>query len=158
MHLTTILTQLANNYPLSLSETPGGVYAVAYWLGAMLFIIVNRKKLKLIPFILISLLTLASLVAFMELNHPVPAIWFIPSILAYVFLLFIFAKLRQFFFNSAFCTSFHNVLLSFLLCLRHICRLVAGCAPAWRECLPKFFSVININWIWKIIKSYYIIF
>lgn len=88
MHLITTLMQLANDYPLSLSETPGGVYAVAYVLGSLLFIIVNKKKFKILPLIGITIIFTAILVLFMELNHPVPAIWFMPSIMAYILVMF----------------------------------------------------------------------
>jgi len=76
--------------PISLSETPGGVYALAYWLGALLFIIANKKKLKKLPLILVAGLFVILLVTVMTLNHPVPQIWFIPSILMYVVIIGIF--------------------------------------------------------------------
>ncbi len=78
------------NLPINLTETPGGVYALAYWFGVLVFIIVNRKKMKTVPLVGISIFFLVFLVAIMTLNHPVPAIWFIPSIMLYVCIIGIF--------------------------------------------------------------------
>ncbi|MBN2300431.1 MAG: GHKL domain-containing protein [Acholeplasmataceae bacterium] len=78
------------NYLFDLSETPGGVYALAYWLGAILFISVRSKKLSTVPLVLVSILFLILLVGGMELNHPVSKVWFIPSIMLYVFVIAVF--------------------------------------------------------------------
>lgn len=78
------------NLPIDLTETPGAVYALAYWFGTLIFIIVNRKKFRIRIQYAISGLFLVLLITLMTLNHPVPPIWFIPSILLYVFLLMVF--------------------------------------------------------------------
>ncbi len=72
------------NNPIPLAETPGAVYAVAYWLGILIFVFVNRKKIQIGPLIGVSLIFLVALVALMTINHPVPQALFIPSILLYV--------------------------------------------------------------------------
>jgi hypothetical protein len=78
------------NYPFNLAETPGGVYALAYWLGAILFISVRPKKMSTLPLLLTSLFFLVLLVGSMELNHPVSKAWFIPSIMLYILITGIF--------------------------------------------------------------------
>lgn len=95
------------NTPVNLIETPGGVYALAYWLAAVLFISVNKKKLSSWKLVLTSLFFLVVLVAAMELNHPVSKIMFVPSVLMYVFIigLFLYTTVKLPLMNIGFYTA-----------------------------------------------------
>lgn len=74
--------------PYTLTETPGGFYALAYWMSACLFIFLNNKKR---PSLVISVICLALLFIYMEIiNTEVPMLFFIPSILLSLLIMFIF--------------------------------------------------------------------
>ena len=65
--------------PFAISETPGGYYGIAYWVGCMLFIAVNKKKITGLKLYLIEALFFILLCSYMILNTDVPKILFAPS-------------------------------------------------------------------------------
>ncbi|MCZ0703222.1 hypothetical protein J2T56_001488 [Natronobacillus azotifigens] len=74
--------------PYDLAETPGGFYAIAYWMSSLLFIMLNKRKIKGLKFYLIQLLFLALLFIHMEIiNTDVPMMLFIPSIMVSIVLM-----------------------------------------------------------------------
>jgi len=95
------------NSAVNLIETPGGVYALAYWLAAVLFISVNKKKMNHWKLVITSIFFLIILVGAMELNHPVSKFWFVPSVLLYVFIigLFLYVSIKLPIMNIGFYTA-----------------------------------------------------
>ena len=95
------------NSAVNLIETPGGVYALAYWLAAVLFISVNKKKMNKWKLVITSIVFLIILVGAMELNHPVSKFWFVPSVLLYVFIigLFLYVSIKLPIMNIGFYTA-----------------------------------------------------
>jgi hypothetical protein len=78
------------NHLFDMSETPGGVYAAAYWVACMLFIAVNKKKIKGIKLYLAEFTFLILLVSYMEINTDVPMALFMPSIMVSMLLMAVF--------------------------------------------------------------------
>lgn len=80
--------------PYDLAETPGGFYAVAYWLSALLFIILNKRKRKGKSFYIFQLLFLTLLFIHMEvINTDVPMLLFVPNIMVSIGIIFLFIYL-----------------------------------------------------------------
>ncbi|WP_407272832.1 GHKL domain-containing protein [Radiobacillus sp. PE A8.2] len=77
--------------PYDLAETPGGFYAIAYWMGALLFILLSKSKRTKTESIIISLFFLVLLFVYMEIiNTDVPMLFFVPSILLSTGIIFLF--------------------------------------------------------------------
>ena len=62
-----------------ISETPGGYYGIAYWVGCMLFISVNKKKIHGFKLYLLEAAFFVPLCSYMILNTNVPMALFVPS-------------------------------------------------------------------------------
>ena len=71
-------------------ETPGGYYGIAYWVGCMLFILVNKKRINSIKLYLIEALFLVLLCSYMIINTDVPKVFFLPSMSVSIIMMFIF--------------------------------------------------------------------
>lgn len=76
--------------PFDISETPGGYYGIAYWLACMLFIAVNRKKLKGYKRYPVEAVFLVMLCSYMIINTDVPMIFFIPSMSVSILIMVVF--------------------------------------------------------------------
>lgn len=73
-----------------LTNTPGQYYALSYWLGAMLFIYLNKRRMKGWKLWATQVFFLCALVTFMVATDGRPKIFFIPFMLTTVALIFAF--------------------------------------------------------------------
>lgn len=79
--------------PFDVAETPGGYYGIAYWLGCVLFIAVNKKKVSGMKLYLIEAVFLVLLFSYMTLNTDVPMLLFVPSMAVSIFMIMLFIYL-----------------------------------------------------------------
>lgn len=76
--------------PFDVSETPGGYYGIAYWVGCMLFISVNKKKISGVKLYLTEAVFLVLLGGYMMLNTNVPMAFFVPSMSVSILMMVVF--------------------------------------------------------------------
>ena len=74
----------------NMAETPGGVYALAYWMACLVYISVNKKRKIGSKIYFVALFFLISLVTYMTLHTNVPMIFFVPSIIITIVALAVF--------------------------------------------------------------------
>ena len=79
--------------PFDLSETPGGYYGIAYWVGCMLFMAVNKKRINGFKRYLVAAAFLVPLCSYMILNTNVPMALFVPSMAVSIFIMVIFISI-----------------------------------------------------------------
>ncbi|WP_078549689.1 sensor histidine kinase [Litchfieldia alkalitelluris] len=80
--------------PYDLAETPGGFYAVAYLMSALLFAVLNKGKRTKIESFLITLSFLALIFIYMEIiNTDVHMMFFVPSILVSIGIIYLYIYL-----------------------------------------------------------------
>lgn len=74
---------------VNIANTPGIYYAVAYWLGCLLYIRVNSRKLNGWPLLGVQLFFLLAIGSFMLWTDGVPIYLFIPCVLVVIYLMFL---------------------------------------------------------------------
>ena len=70
-------------------NTPGGYYALAYWLGCNLIILFSPKKLKMLPRIGVQVLFLSLLMFIMTISDNKSDYMFVPLMLLYMFMIYV---------------------------------------------------------------------